>query len=76
MLRIGSDCPTLLGWRGGRAHHDERGVKTSIVRCGDCSHLYPNPMPFPVGGLESLYTHAEDYFSGHDVEEKKSETLN
>ena len=60
-----------LGWRGGTAHHDGQGERIEIVRCGECSHLYPHPMPFPRGDLAALYTDTEEYFSAHDVEEKK-----
>jgi 2-polyprenyl-3-methyl-5-hydroxy-6-metoxy-1,4-benzoquinol methylase len=67
----GSDCPRPQGWRGGSAHHCGAGVRTRIVRCGVCSHLYPNPMPFPALGLDSLYQHTDDYFVNHDLEAKK-----
>lgn len=63
------------GWRGGEAHHDGRGMRTEIVRCNSCTHLYPHPMPVPVGSLSDLYVNTEDYFSGHDVEEKKRHGL-
>lgn len=62
----------FLGWRGGEAHHNKSGVKTSIVRCLICSHQYPNPMPFPQNeNLDDLYVNAEEYFRGHEVEKKK-----
>lgn len=67
----GSESRTHLGWRGGVAHHDRQGFRTEIVRCNSCSHLYPNPMPFPIGDLGNLYADTDHYFSGHDVEEKK-----
>lgn len=67
----GGDRPQLVGWRGGESHHSGNGVRTSIVRCGDCTHMYPNPMPFPVGGLDALYTETESYFAGHDVAPKQ-----
>jgi SAM-dependent methyltransferase len=67
----GSDRSTLVGWRGGEAHHNARGVRTSIVRCGNCSHMYPNPMPVPVEGLNALYTETEGYFANHDVSRKQ-----
>jgi SAM-dependent methyltransferase len=60
-----------LGWRGGTAHHDGQGERIEIVRCRECTHLYPHPMPFPRGDLASLYTDTDEYFSAHDVEEKK-----
>src|SRR5213596_3747036 len=67
----GSDSARFLGWRGGEAHHLGSGLRTSIVRCGVCKHLYPNPMPFPVQGLDGLYTDTDSYFIGHDVEKMK-----
>jgi SAM-dependent methyltransferase len=71
----GSDRANLLGWRGGDAHHGGSGIRTRIVRCRDCSHIYPNPMPFPAGSLQDLYTDTDDYFHGHDVEAKKQSAL-
>jgi len=67
----GSVLREHLGWRGGTAHHDGKGERIEIVRCRDCSHLYPHPMPFPRGDLATLYTDTDEYFSAHDVEEKK-----
>lgn len=65
----------FFGWRGGEAHQNGAGVKTSIVRCPECSHLYPNPMPFPVETLDEVYVDADEYFHGHDVEAKKESGL-
>jgi len=70
-----SDAPEFCGWRGGEAHQSGAGVKTAIVRCGNCSHQYPNPMPFPEGSLDELYVDADAYFRGHDVEKKKQNGL-
>lgn len=67
----GDSSRKRVGWRGGAAHHDSRGVRVEIVRCTTCTHLYPHPMPFPRDDLSSLYTDPEDYFSAHDLEEKK-----
>src|SRR4051794_12756438 len=67
----GGDDPKPLGWRGGSAHHSGAGVRTTIVRCRICSHLYPNPMPFPILGLDALYQDTDDYFVNHNVEAKK-----
>lgn len=67
--------PKFLGWRGGEAHHAGSGIKTAIVRCKKCSHQYPNPMPFPKIQLGELYTNAEEYFQGQDVETKKQNGL-
>ncbi|HEX8634414.1 MAG TPA: class I SAM-dependent methyltransferase [Pyrinomonadaceae bacterium] len=71
----GGERARLLGWRGGAAHHGGAGVRTRIVRCLDCSHIYPNPMPFPARSLDDLYTDTDDYFQGHDVEAKKQSAL-
>lgn len=69
----GHDDPKFLGHRGGDAHHNGSGVKTRIVRCVNCTHQYPDPMPFPSGGdLDDLYVDAEVYFKGHSSEYKKS----
>lgn len=67
----GSESRSHLGWRGGVAHHDQLGVRTEIVRCKSCTHIYPYPMPFPVGSVSSLYDNPDEYFSKHDLEEKK-----
>jgi SAM-dependent methyltransferase len=67
----GSDCHKLVGWRGGDSHHGGRGVRTTIVRCTACTHLYPNPMPFPIQDLDRLYVDPDSYFEGHDIEKKK-----
>ena len=71
----GGESRTHLGWRGGEAHHDGRGLRVEIVRCNSCSHLYPHPMPFPSADIASLYTDPEEYFSTHDVETKKGHGL-
>ncbi len=60
-----------VGWRGGVAHHDGQGERVEIVRCGECTHLYPHPMPIPREDIAALYTDADHYFSAHDVEDKK-----
>lgn len=67
----GSRSSKLLGWRGGSAHHGGVGERIQIVRCRECSHLYPNPMPFPAENLDQLYTDTEHYFDGHDIERLK-----
>jgi SAM-dependent methyltransferase len=71
----GSESRRHLGWRGGAAHHEGLGVRTEIVRCDDCTHLYPHPMPFPRAGVGELYTDTEEYFSAHEVEAKKGRCL-
>src|SRR5215204_4013660 len=70
----GSESRSHLGWRGGEAHHDARGRRIEIVRCNSCSHLYPYPTPFPKTDIGSLYTDPDDYFSAHDVENKKAQS--
>lgn len=72
------DCPvcggdeySTVGYRGGDAHHSGSGVRTRIVRCRHCTHQYPNPMPFPTVEVTELYGSPEEYFSNHDLEEKK-----
>lgn len=60
-----------IGWRGGAAHHGGQGERVEIVRCADCTHIYPHPMPIPSEDLEALYTDADEYFKAHDVEVKK-----
>ena len=65
----------LLGYRGGAAHQNNQGVKTSITRCNYCSHQYPNPMPFPKVDLGVLYSDADEYFQNHELEEKKNNAL-
>lgn len=64
-----------VGYRGGEAHHSRQGVKTTIVRCVDCTHQYPNPMPFPTVNLDEIYVDAAEYFVNHDLEEKKRNCL-
>lgn len=71
----GSELRKFLGWRGGEAHQNGAGEKTAIVRCKECTHQYPNPMPFPKAKLEEVYVNAQEYFHGQDVEEKKNNGL-
>ena len=71
----GGSTTKFVGWRGGEAHQDGAGVKTSIVRCNVCTHQYPNPMPFPKTGLDEMYVDADGYFRGHDIEAKKASGL-
>jgi 2-polyprenyl-3-methyl-5-hydroxy-6-metoxy-1,4-benzoquinol methylase len=66
----GSKKWKFAGFRGGEAHRDGTGVRVRIVRCLDCTHLFPQPMPVPVNGLDDLYTDEDEYFHGHDVEKK------
>lgn len=72
------DCPICrsapthrLGRRGGSAHRQAHGVECEVWRCGRCDLIFPNPMPYPAGGLEQHYgMDADDYFRNHDVGEK------
>lgn len=73
------DCPvcgsaerSFKGWRGGVDHQSGSGERTSIYRCRECTHLYPFPMPIPVHGLNDLYENADEYFKGHDIDQKIS----
>jgi SAM-dependent methyltransferase len=67
-------CPTCespptkyMGKRGGASHRDKLGVETEIWSCGTCGLIFPNPMPFPVGGLAQHYeVDADEYFQAHD----------
>jgi SAM-dependent methyltransferase len=60
-----------IGWRGGAAHQGGLGVRTQIVRCQTCAHLYPNPMPYPVRGLSDLYGAPDEFFSEKPPENQK-----
>lgn len=71
----GTDDFSVVGYRGGDAHHAGLGERTRIVRCRNCTHQYPNPMPYPVGDLDELYSNPTDYFSNHDLEKKKRAAL-
>src|SRR5690606_32450687 len=63
-----SQAPTkFVGRRGGAAHRQGLGVETDIWKCTACDLTFPNPMPFPVGGLGQHYdVDANEYFSAHD----------
>jgi SAM-dependent methyltransferase len=61
----------LIGRRGGRAHREGLGVECDVWRCDQCSLIFPNPMPVPIGGLAQHYgMNADDYFEHHDVDTK------
>lgn len=72
----GNDDFVFRGWRGGEAHHSGAGVKTAICRCKNCTHQFPNPMPFPKENLDEVYVDADEYFHGQKTEEKKQLSLN
>jgi 2-polyprenyl-3-methyl-5-hydroxy-6-metoxy-1,4-benzoquinol methylase len=71
----GEDKPRYVGERGGEAHHAGLGVRTTIVRCRNCSHQYPDPMPFLTVGLEEIYVEPDEYFQRHNLDEKKNSGL-
>ncbi|MBC7900078.1 MAG: class I SAM-dependent methyltransferase [Saprospiraceae bacterium] len=56
-----------VGKRGGASHRENQGVETEIWACGKCGLIFPNPMPYPIGGLGQHYeVDADQYFQGHD----------
>jgi len=72
------ECPicevsqlSRLGRRGGLAHRAGLGVECEVWCCRRCGLIFPNPMPFPVGGLEQHYgVEADNYFEQHLREDK------
>jgi SAM-dependent methyltransferase len=70
------DCPIceiapekFIGMRGGASHRENLGVQCEIWACKKCSLIFPNPMPFPVGGLGQHYNvDADEYFQLHNKE--------
>jgi SAM-dependent methyltransferase len=58
-----------LGARGGRAHHEGKGVETRIVRCKDCQVVYTHPTLIPESNPYAKES-AEDYFQLHDSQQK------
>jgi hypothetical protein len=71
----GGNDSRFIGLRGGRVHQNGAGIACSIVRCRECSHQFLNPMPFPSGTSSEVYSDAEHYFHGHDLEIKKGSSL-
>src|SRR6267142_2044327 len=60
-----------LGRRGGLAHRAGLGVECEIWRCQRCGLVFPNPMPYPVDGLEQHYgVETDEYFEHHLIEDK------
>lgn len=55
---------SVVGYRGGTAHPHGLGIRTRIVKCNNCGHLYPNPYPFPKD-LGDVYGEADEYFKEH-----------
>lgn len=61
----------FIGKRGGASHREQLGVETNIWACGKCDLIFPNPMPYPIGGLGQHYdVNADEYFQEHDKDEK------
>ena len=48
--------------RGGKYQREGKGIETRIVRCSNCSLIFPNPFPIPET-LESIYGDPDEYFS-------------
>jgi SAM-dependent methyltransferase len=72
----GSRNAKKLGARGGRAHHEAKGVETNVVRCNECSLIYTHPTLMPLTNPYDKES-AEEYFQLHDEQQKvrKGETL-
>jgi SAM-dependent methyltransferase len=69
-------CPTCrsqasktLGERGGQAHREGKGVKTSVVQCVECGLLYTKPTLMPETNPYATET-SDEYFQQHDYEHK------
>jgi SAM-dependent methyltransferase len=61
----------FVGKRGGTYHRSGAGVETEIWKCGKCGLVFPNPMPYPIGGLGQHYdVNADEYFAAHDTSQK------
>jgi SAM-dependent methyltransferase len=65
----GSRSIKELGARGGRAHHESKGVETSIVRCKDCHVIYTHPTLIPESNPYAKES-ADEYFQLHDFQQK------
>ena len=65
----GSRDARQLGARGGRAHHESRGVETNVVRCKECQTFYAQPMLIPKTNPYEKKS-AEEYFQLHDEQQK------
>ena len=59
----------IKGMRGGVAHRNGKGVKTSVVQCVDCKIIYTNPTLIPESNPYAEET-AEEYFQLHDWDQK------
>lgn len=65
----GSRKARKLGARGGRAHHEARGVETNVVKCSECAMIYTHPTLMPVTNPYDKES-AEEYFQLHDEQQK------
>jgi 2-polyprenyl-3-methyl-5-hydroxy-6-metoxy-1,4-benzoquinol methylase len=52
----------FIGMRGGKYQREGRGIETRIVRCSNCTLIFPNPFPIPES-LESIYGEPEEFFA-------------
>lgn len=60
-----------LGRRGGLAHRAGLGVECEVWRCQRCGLIFPNPMPFPLGGFDQHYgVDPHEYFEHHLRDDK------
>lgn len=61
-----------VGKRGGASHRENLGVEAEIWACGKCEFVFPNPMPFPAGGIGQHYeVDADEYFQTHEENQKR-----
>lgn len=63
-----------LGLRGGKFHRYRLGEVSTIVACGSCGLLYPNPFPIPEDP-QKLYGNVESYFAAHPEDKKNQVCL-
>ena len=52
-----------IGLRGGKYQRSNLGIETTIVRCKNCSLIFPNPFPYPKD-LNQIYNDEKTYFEG------------
>lgn len=64
-----ANAPRTLGFRGGQAHRSGLGLRSPVVQCRLCSHIYANPMPI-VEDPNAVYHDAGEYFTHHSADEK------
>lgn len=67
----GNPPTKFVGKRGGAAHREKLGIQAEIWRCVSCNFVFPNPMPYPAGGLGQHYEmDADEYFKIYEKTEK------